>query len=104
MNETANQLDAAPFIDETTDRTMLPLRAVATALGAEVAWEGSTRTVTITQAHTTLTLTADIPLPDNMGAPLIVNDRVFVPARYVAEMLGANVLWDAMNRAVYITV
>jgi len=77
---------------------------VATALGAEVEWDGATRTVTITQGETVLTLTVDVALPDGMGAPLIVSDRVFVPARYVAEMLGANVLWDGMNRVIYITV
>lgn len=35
--------------------------------------------------------------------PQIINGRTYVPARYVAEPLGATVEWDAENRAVVIT-
>ena len=37
-----------------------------------------------------------------MGVSVIVDDRTFVPVRYVAEMLGAYVEWDAKNYAAYI--
>lgn len=35
--------------------------------------------------------------------PQIINGRTYVPARYVAEPLGAKVVWDAVNNAVIIT-
>lgn len=35
--------------------------------------------------------------------PQIINGRTMVPARYVAEGLGAAVTWDAANNAVLIT-
>lgn len=35
--------------------------------------------------------------------PQNINGRVLVPARFVAESLGANVAWDAANNAVVIT-
>jgi uncharacterized repeat protein (TIGR02543 family) len=94
--------DAAPFLDAMYNRTMMPLRAVANALNVEVEWLPETRTVLVFAPNQTLTLTVDVPLPDGIGMPVIVNDRVFVPIRYVAEMLGATVRWDADNMAVYI--
>ena len=35
--------------------------------------------------------------------PQNINGRVLVPARFVAESLGASVAWDAANNAVVIT-
>lgn len=41
-------------------------------------------------------------LPNGMGAAVIIDDRTFVPLRYVSEMLGATVRWDSVHSAVYI--
>lgn len=92
----------ATFIDPRYNRAMLPLRTVAETLGAELFWDDRTRTVTITRDGILLTLVVDESLPYGMGMPMIVNDRTFVPARYVAEILGAYVRWDTEARAVYI--
>ena len=92
--------EVAPFIRD--GRTMVPLRIVAEALGADVAWDGPTRTVTIVAGGNTLRLVIDTPLPGDMGTPVIVGGFTFVPARYVSEMLGASVRWDGANQAVYV--
>jgi len=94
--------DVAPFIDTAYDRAMIPLRIVAEGLGAEVSFDGDTRTVHIIQDAIEITLVIDVPLPDYMGTPVIVYDRTFVPARYVSEILGATVRWDGVNQAVYV--
>jgi len=99
-NETVKQSGVAPFISE--GRTMIPLRIIAEALGAEVDWDSATRTVIITKHEETINLIVDIPLPDDMGTPIIVNGTTFVPVRYVSEKLGATVRWDGENNAVYI--
>ena len=39
----------------------------------------------------------------NDVAPLIVNFRTYTPARFVAESLGAKVVWDEKTRTVTIT-
>ena len=39
----------------------------------------------------------------NDVAPKIVNDRTMLPARFVAENLGADVSWDGENQVVTIT-
>lgn len=94
--------DAAPFIDPDYDRTMVPLRIIAEALDAQVRWEGGTRTVYITRGGVQIRMPIGEPLPDGMGTPVIVNDRTFVPLRYISEIMGANVRWDDSARAVYI--
>jgi len=101
-NGVSAHLDVAPFVDPTTGRTMVPLRAISEGLGATVDWDGATRTVAIVRNGTTLNIKVEDPLPDGMGIPAIVSGRTFVPVRYVSEMLGAGVRWDGGTRAVYI--
>jgi len=92
--------DVAPFIDATYDRTMVPLRIVADALGAEVRNDSDTNTVYITHNGQEILLPINVPLPDEMGTPVIINNRTFVPIRYVVEVLGARVSWDGAARTV----
>ncbi|MCL2421053.1 MAG: stalk domain-containing protein [Defluviitaleaceae bacterium] len=99
---TIDQEGLAPFIDPATNRTMVPLRLIAEALGANVTFNDDTRTATVTRGDVVLQIQIDSALPDGMGSPMIVNDRTFVPVAYVSQMLGANVRWDEENRAVYI--
>jgi len=96
------QSDVAPFIDAGVDRVMIPLRIVSEGLGAEVYFNEETRTVYITKGDVEISLVIDVPLPDGMGTPVIINDRTFVPTRYVAQILGATVRWDGTAQAVYV--
>ena len=47
VNDNIITLDAFPCIDN--DRTLVPVRAIAESFGFDVAWDGETRTVTITK-------------------------------------------------------
>ncbi|MCL2388398.1 MAG: stalk domain-containing protein [Defluviitaleaceae bacterium] len=94
--------EVAPFIDPAYNRTMIPLRAAAEALGADVEWASETRTVTMITSTAELALVVDVPLPDGKGTPTIRQSRTVVPIRYISEVLGAVVRWDSVNRAVYI--
>ena len=97
--------DVAPFIDVVNSqnhRAMLPLRALAEGLGMEVYWVEETRTVFISTGTAQLVLPLDVPLPNDMGMPAMVNERIFVPARYVVEQLGAYTYWNIESMAVYI--
>ena len=51
------ETDVNPMIVE--GRTMLPVRAVFEAIGANVSWDGDTRTVTAQKGDTTVTLQID---------------------------------------------
>ena len=101
-NGATRQSDAAPFIDPAYDRLMIPLRLIAEAMGANVAWHDETRSVTISAGTAQISLTIGEALPNGMGVPVIVNNRTFVPLRYVTEILGGDVTWDEENRAVYV--
>jgi len=59
VNGTVMTLEAAPYIKNS--RTMVPLRLIAEGLGAQVDWDGTTRTVTLTITETNNT----IPEPTN---------------------------------------
>ncbi|MCR4435039.1 MAG: copper amine oxidase N-terminal domain-containing protein [Clostridiales bacterium] len=104
--------DAQPFINE-DGRTMVPLRFVSTALGAEVDWNGGTQLVTITRGELRIALvvgrseaivhtgTGDTKRTFDTRA-VIKDDRTFVPLRFVSETLGAGVAWDSRNKTVII--
>ena len=132
------KMDTTPTILE--NRTYLPLRAVAEALGAQVEWNQKEQKVTVTTTFpvhftdtktdttftatrlelwinqpearvTTATLyynsltttTATIPLdPSNpQVVPLVLPPgRTMLPLRFVAESLGAQVLWDQESQQI----
>lgn len=102
-NGVSHTIEAAPFITEEA-RTMVPVRFVAEAMGANVEWDGATQTVNITLDGREVSVVVDRPLPGGMGTPTIVEDRTFVPVRFVAENLGAEVDWDGAAQAVIITI
>ena len=92
------------------DRTMVPIRAIAEALGANVEYlEG--KVVQITQGDTVLTLalggdtvkavTGGTAEELKMDAVSYVKaDRTYVPLRFVSQALGLDVHWDATHRTV----
>jgi hypothetical protein len=99
-NGASRNADAAPFI--ANGRTMVPLRVIGEALGAEIAWDGATSTATLTLDGESVSVTIGTPLPNDMGTPVIASDRTFVPLAFVAQSLGAAVEWDGDARAVYV--
>ncbi len=97
--------DVAPVI--VGDRTMLPIRVVAEALGADVDWDAELQKVTITKGDTVIELFIGETTAYVNGnavqldaAPFIDNDRTYLPVRFVSEYLGAIVYWDADTRTV----
>ena len=101
--------DAQPFIDS-NGRTQTPARFIGEALGANVTWDGVQKKAVFTSAGNTLVLYIGKKEYDVNGTKkqmdteaLLIDGRTFVPARYVAEALGATVLWDASVRTVYIS-
>jgi hypothetical protein len=101
--------DAQPFIDA-NGRTQTPARFIGEALGANVTWDGKEKKAVFSSTGNTLVLYIDKEDYDVNGVKkkmdtvaLLLKDRTFVPARYVAEALGATVEWDASIRTVYIS-
>lgn len=93
-------IDVAPRIIR--GRTLVPIRAVFEALGAEVTWDASTSRVFAATGGRTVTLTVGslIAGVDDKRylldvAPIISNGRVLVPLRFSGEAFGAEVAWEA---------
>lgn len=97
-------------------RTLVPVRALAEALGAAVSWDGAGRRVTLERGGDRVVLTLGLatalvngesrPLPD--GVPTLLarwggSERTLAPLRFVAEALGAKVDWDNASRTAYVT-
>ena len=98
-----------PFISE-SGSTLVPLRSIGEALGAEFIWNEELRTIEIKKDNTEILMEIDniIMLKDNIeyelnAAPVIYEDRTFVPVRAIAEAFDAYVEWDTHKRSVLIS-
>ena len=103
-----NFADQRPFIKD--GRTLVPLRAIFEALGAEVVWNGATRTATSTRGDVTVSLTIDSDIMYVNGKEVtldvpatIVNDRTVVPVRAISEAFGCKVEWNGNYQTAIIT-
>ena len=102
VNNTAKVLDAPPVIKNS--RTMLPVRFVAEAFGAEVAWNGETSTATLTGADgsvisikigdTSMTVDGEKVAIDSPAYIDAQSGRTYLPVRAISEALGATVFWN----------
>jgi hypothetical protein len=81
-------------------RTMLPVRFITETLGGKVSWEKGTATITIDDK--TMTFKVGETLEGYGVEPFTKDSRTFVPARWVAEEIGANVLWVPSSQKVEI--
>ena len=102
------KLDVAPYINN--NRTFVPVRFVADALGASVEWDAKTGTATLRSEENIIKLTTNskwMQVSDYKPvvwkkikmdtAPHIVNNRMMIPIRYIAENLNCDVEWDSKN-------
>ena len=100
--------DVDPYIK--SDRTMVPVRAIAEALGADVYYEDETKTAIISRGgdEVKITMYAQSAFVNGEEVTLdaaaeTVNSRIFVPVRFVSEGLKCNVNWNAETKSVIIT-
>ena len=107
VNGVELSFDQPPIIEN--GRTLVPLRAIFEALGADVEWEQSTQTVTAVRDDITVTLTIGSNILIKNGEEIeldvpaqLIGGRTLVPVRAVAESFGAEVGWDQSTRTVTI--
>ena len=99
--------DVAPLARN--NRTLLPIRFVAEALGATVDWNADLQKVTIEKADLLIELYLGQTTAYVNGQPIVLdvaafaeNNRTYLPLRFIAENLGATVLWDQPTQTVTI--
>jgi hypothetical protein len=102
-------MDAAPYIDSSSGRSLVPVRYLGDALGATTAWDAGSQAVTVTGGSTTVsmiigstTMTVNGQAQTLDQAPVIKDGRTYLPARWVANALGYQVDWNAANKIVII--
>lgn len=107
VNGVSKVMDVAPYIKN--GRTYVPMRYAAEIIGAEVVWDETAQTVTLTKGDTVVVFTIGSTTYTVNGeaktcdvAPEITNSRTMLPARYVAEAFGGSVGWDAATQTVVI--
>ena len=100
--------DVPPMIEG--GRTLVPMRTIFEALGAEVYWDGPEQTVSAFKGDTGIAIQIGNPTANvNNSAialdvpPKIVNGRTLVPLRFVSEALGCSVNWNGAARSVIIS-
>lgn len=108
LNGTQIQSDVAPVSE--SDRTLVPFRAIFEAMGAEVSWDDTAQTASVTLGGITIKAAIDDPVLMKNGQAVqldvparLVNDRTMVPVRAISEGLGATVDWDEAAQQVLIT-
>jgi len=90
-------------------RILVPLRGVFEKLGASVVWNPATRTVTAVGGAKRVALTLGAPSATIDGQPvkmdqpaMSIDNRTFVPLRFLSQALGAEVNWLTADRTVEI--
>lgn len=99
--------DVAPFIDN--NRTLVPIRVISENLGYNVDWDNQTREVTVKNNDRIIELAIGKKEVHINGinstidvAPVIKNDRTFVPLRFISESFDNDVSWSNNTKTVKI--
>lgn len=107
LNGTSVFFDVPPTIED--GRTLVPLRAIFEAIGADVAWDNNTQTVTASKGGTEINLTIGGQAYKNgvlvtLDVPAkLIDGRTMVPLRFISEAFGGEVNWDAATQTIVIT-
>lgn len=101
-----------PVVKEGT--TLVPLRALAARLKAQVAYDATTKAVTLVKGGVTINLnlsSGTVVLKDTLGQektiplpvpPQVIQGSTFVPLRFIAETFAASVSYDPASGVITI--
>ncbi len=114
VNDSQATMDTAPVI--LNSRTLLPIRYVATPLGAEIFWDAAEKKATVKMGSTVIELwinsnTARVngnsklidPANSAVTPVILPPGRTMLPLRFIAENLGCEVEWKDAEKEVRIT-
>ena len=99
--------NAEPIVKD--GHTLVPLRTLLESMGASVNYDSTTRMITVVRGDKQIQMkpgssaatvngnnvTLDTPV-------VVIQGRTYIPARFVAESLGATVNWDELSNKVLI--
>ena len=100
---------ATPPVTE-ADRTLVPMRFLFEQMGADVEWDGETKTAIVKKQNEIITFSIDNTaatvngIQKTMDVPArLINDKTLVPLRFLSEELSFNVEWNEAERLVTIS-
>ena len=100
--EEINDLPMNPVI--INDRVLVPVREVLEKFGAELDWRPDPRELFINKNNITVMLTVDEKVAKINGqenildvAPIIINNKLMVPVRFISETFNFEINWDDSN-------
>lgn len=100
-------MDAAPFIEPFSKRTMVPLRNIAEAVDCQVGWFAKEQRIELTKSGLKVVLTINQKTALVNGktvqldtVPVIKSGRTFVPLRFVGEIFSFEVIWKENERMI----
>jgi hypothetical protein len=109
INGVKQVMDQPAFVKN--GRTLVPFRFLGEALGAQVSWDGGSKTATLmlTGNEVKVVLGSKAARINNAAASLDVpaesiGGRTFIPLRFVSEAFDAHVDYDAPTKTVTITL
>ena len=86
---------------------LVPMRAIFSALGAQVTWYPAEQKIEARRGHEFVELWVGTPVahinrsPVQLNVPpLMARGTTYVPLRFVAEALGTDVQWDPATKLV----
>ncbi len=92
---------------EINGTTLVPLRVISEAFGAQVDWNGADESVTLTYSDIVIQVwigKKDCLVGDQQAvlleAPILQNDTTMVPLRFISENFGADVGYDGATEQV----
>lgn len=107
VNGVKPEFDVNPFVE--SGRTLVPFRALAETMGADVGWDGETRTVTVMKGEKEIKMTIGSTAATVNGNPVtldvpakVVDGRTVIPLRFVGESLDADVGYDGASEIIKI--
>lgn len=107
-------------------RTLMPLRFISEYLGHDVKWDSKKKIVTISYSDEKSSYTVTLPIGQKKATKTtsshldnnsqgdvvyfqsdvpsqIMNGTTIIPLRFVGELLGIDVRWDAQNKDIYVS-
>lgn len=111
ININGTDITTEPAYITVSGVTLVPLRTIAEAFGAQVEWDDESRQITITYSGVTIFLTVGSKAAivndhaeELEEAPIISGETTMVPLRFIAETFGAEVSFDETTQLITITL
>ncbi|MFX4263314.1 stalk domain-containing protein [Pelotomaculum propionicicum] len=108
VNEKYLSFDTPPVTQN--GHLLVPVRAVCDELGANLNWDGLYQLISLDIEDITVTLKIGSSAAYLNGKEVIIDvpaqlidNRTFVPLRFISEALGAQVRWDETTQTAYIS-